>query len=155
MRTPLLIATALLLAACGKSADEVAVSAMTGGKVDKDGDKMTIQTDQGAVTYNAAEGQALPASFPKDVYLPKDYTVQSTMDMAGALNVQLVVPGKAGGEFAAAGAAMPGMGWKQQVSMQQDGTSILVFDNDKQMVQYSFTDDESGKGLVNVTVTKK
>lgn len=155
MRTPLLIAAALLLAACGKSTDEVAVSAMTGGKVDKDGDKMTIQTEQGAVTYNAAEGQALPASFPKDVFLPKDYSVRNSTDMQGALMVNLVVPGKPGDVFTAAGAAMPGMGWRQSASMQQDGTSILVFDNDTQMVQYSFMDDEPGKALVSIAVTKK
>jgi hypothetical protein len=155
MRTPLLIAAALLLAACGKSADEVAVSAVSGGQVEKDGDKMTIQTEQGAVTFNAEEGQALPANFPKDVYLPKDYAVRSSMDMNGALMVDLVSPGKPADVFAAAGAAMPGMGWKQSASMQQAGTSILVFENDAQMVQYSVMDDEPGKAHVSVAVTKK
>jgi len=117
MRIPLLIAAALLLAACGKSPDEVAVSAMSGGKVDKDGDKLTVQTDQGAVTFNAAEGQPLPANFPKDVFLPKDYSVRS--------------------------------------SMEQQGTSILVFENEAQMVQYSVMDDEPGKAHVSVAITKK
>jgi hypothetical protein len=155
MRIPLLIAAALLLAACGKSADEVAVSAVSGGKVEKNGDKMTIQTEQGAVVFNAEEGQALPANFPKDVYLPKDYSVRSSMDMNGALMVDLLSPDKPADVFAAAGAAMPGMGWKQSASMQQEGTRILVFENEAQMVQYSVMDDEPGKAHVSLAITKK
>jgi hypothetical protein len=155
MRPLVLIAVTLLVAACGKSPDEVAVAAATGGKVDKDGDKMTIQTEQGAVTFNAEQGQALPANFPKDVFLPKDYSVRSSMDMNGALMLDLVTPGKPADAFAAAGAAMPGMGWKQTASLQQAGTSILVYENEAQMVQYSFADDEPGKAHVSVAVTKK
>lgn len=155
MRIPLLIAAALLLSACGKSPDEAAVSAMSGGKVDKDGDKLTVQTDQGAVTFNAAEGQPLPANFPKDVFLPKDYSVRSSMDMNGALLVDVLAPGTPAEVFAAAGAAMPGMGWKQSASMQQQGTRILVFENEAQMVQYSVMDDEPGKAHVSVAITKK
>lgn len=155
MRIPLMIAAALLLAACGKTPDEAAVSAVSGGKVEKDGDKMTVQTEQGAVTFNAAEGQPLPANFPKDIYLPKDYSVRSSMDMNGALMVDLLAPGAPADVFAAAGAAMPGMGWKQSASVQQEGTRILVFENEAQMVQYSVTDDEPGKAHVSVAITKK
>jgi hypothetical protein len=154
MRIPLLIAAALLLAACGKSPDEVAVSAVTGGKATKDGDKLTVQTDQGAVTFNAQAGQPLPANFPKDVFLPKDYSVRNSVDMNGALMVDLLVPAKRADVFAATGAAMPGMGWKQSASMTQPDVSVLVFENEAQMVQYSFN-DEDGKAHVSVSVTKK
>jgi hypothetical protein len=154
MRTPLLIAAALLLAACGKSPDEVAVSAVSGGKASKDGDKLTVQTEQGAVTFNAAAGQPLPASFPKDVFLPKGYEVRSSMDRNGAQLVDRLAPGKTADLFAATGAAMPGMGWKQSASMTQGGTSVLVFENEARMVQYSFNDEE-GKAHVSVSVTKK
>ena len=155
MRPFPMIAAALLLAACGKSADEAVVAAATGGKVDKDGDKMTIQTEQGAVTFNAQEGQALPANFPKDVFLPKDYSVRNSVDMNGALMVDLLAPGNPADAFAAAGAAMPGMGWEQKASVQQAGTRFLVFENEAQLVQYSFLDDEPGKAHVSVSVTKK
>lgn len=154
MRLPLLIAAALLLAACGKSPDEIAVSAVSGGKVSKDGDRTTVQTDQGAVTFNAQAGQALPASFPKAVFLPSDYTVRSSMDSNGALMVDLLATGNAADLLAATGAAMPGMGWKQSASVTQNGTSMLLFENDAQLVQYTFN-DEGGKGHVAVVVTKK
>ncbi|MGH8030488.1 MAG: hypothetical protein ACREO3_11200 [Arenimonas sp.] len=155
MRPIVLILATLLLAACGKSPQEAAVAAATGGKVDQDGDKTTVQTDQGTITYNAAQDQALPANFPKDVFLPKDYTVRSSMDMNGALMVDLVTDGKPADVFAATGAAMPGMGWKQTAAMQQQGNSVLVFENDAQMVQYSFLDDEPGKAHLSVAITKK
>ena len=155
MRPIVLIAATLLLAACGKSPDEAAVAAATGGKVDKDGDKMTVQTPEGTVTFNAEQGQSLPASFPKEVFLPAGYEVRSSMDMNGALMVDLVVPGKPADIFAATGAAMPGLGWKQTAAIQQQGTQALVFENDAQMVQYSFYDDEPGKAHLSVAVTKK
>ena len=65
MRTHLLIVAALLLAACGKFPN-----------------------------YNDEVGQALPANFPKDVFLPKDYSVRSSMEVYGELPVELVAPGK-------------------------------------------------------------
>ena len=155
MRPIVLIAATLLLAACSKTPDEAAVAIATGGKVDKDGDKMTVQTDQGTVTFNAEKGQALPPTFPKDVFLPKDFEVRSSMDLNGALMVDLVAPGKPADIFTAAGAAMPGMGWKQTAAIQQQGTQALVFENEAQMVQYSFFDDEPGKAHLSVAVTKK
>jgi hypothetical protein len=154
MRIALLITAAVLLSACGKSPDEIAVSAVSGGKVAKDGDKVTVQTDQGTATYSAEAGQPLPATFPKGVFLPKDYSVRTSYEMGGALLVDLVAPGKASDAFAAAGAAMPGLGWKQSASMTQAGTSVLVFENDAQIVQYSFN-DEADNTHVAVAVTKK
>jgi hypothetical protein len=155
MRPIVLIAATLLLAACGKTPNEAAVAIASGGKVQQDGDKMTIKTDEGTATFNAQQGQPLPPTFPKEVFLPDDYEVRSSMDLNGALMVDLVAPGKPADIFAATAAAMPGMGWKQNASIQQAGTQALVFENDAQLVQYSFFDDEPGKAHLSVAVTKK
>ena len=156
MRTHLLIVAALLLAACGQSPDEVAVSAVSDGKVEKDGDKRTVQTEEGTVTYYTEASQALPANFPKDVFLPKDYSVRGWVEMVGALKVDFVVPGKSNDLYAATGAAMPGMGWKQTVASQHEGipSSMLIFHKDARAVHYSFADYGSGKAIMSVNVMK-
>ena len=148
---------ALLLAACGKSPEDAALSAATGADVESDGDKVTIKTEEGSLQINADAGQELPASFPKDVYLPSDYSVVSSMDMAGkAVILQLAAPGKASEANAAAGKAMPGLGWEQKMAMQQAGTYVLMFENSDRVAQYSFTDDtENDNTQVSVTVSKK
>jgi hypothetical protein len=125
MRTHLLIVAALLLAACGKFPN-----------------------------YNDEAGQALPANFPKDVFLPKDYSVRSSVELHGALAVELVAPVVLADVLAAARAVMPGMGWRETAFMQQDEITILIFQNDAQAVQYSFEDDESGKAYMSVNVMK-
>jgi hypothetical protein len=158
--TPLIAAAlsvAVLLAACGKSPEDAALSAATGADVERDGDKVTIKTEEGQLDINAEAGQELPASFPKDVFLPSGYSVVSSMDMGGkAVILQLAAPGKASDANAAAGKAMPGMGWEQKMSMQQAGTYVLMFENSDRVAQYSFTDDaDNANTQVSVSVSKK
>jgi len=150
---PLAVAV-LLLAACGK-AEDAAVGVASGGAVQKDGDKTTISTEQGDVVLNAEEGQSLPSRFPKDVYLPEDYVVRSSMDMQGALMVDLVAPGSTKDAFAAAGKWMPEQNWTQTAMIQQGGQSVLVFEKERQLVQYSFFEDEADQVHVTVQLTEK
>ncbi|RYY75211.1 MAG: hypothetical protein EOO24_45815, partial [Comamonadaceae bacterium] len=84
--------TALIVApGCKKAQDaavETAIERATGTRVDvdKDGDTTTIKTEGGELRI-AASGDggtvALPADFPKDVFLPDDNTLASAMDMGG------------------------------------------------------------------------
>jgi len=150
---PLAVAV-LLLAACGK-AEDAAVGVASGGAVKQDGDKTTISTEQGDVVLNAEEGQPLPPRFPKDVYLPEDYSIRSSMDMQGVLMIDLEAPGTTKEAFAAAGKWMPEQNWNQSAMIQQGGQSVLVFEKERQLVQYSFFDDTPGKLHVTVQVTEK
>jgi hypothetical protein len=158
--TPLIAAAlsaALLLAACGKSPQEAAVSAASGGKVEQDGDTTTIKTDEGDLKISSESGQSLPASFPKDVYLPSGYSIQSSMDMADkAQMLQFTAPGNAADASAAAGKAMPGMGWEQKMSMQQGGVHVLMFENSDSVASYQFSDNPDGGGtMVVLSVSRK
>ena len=67
------LTTLLVAPGCKKAQDaavETAIERATGAKVEKDGDTMTIKTEQGEVKVATAEDGgtvAMPADFPKDV----------------------------------------------------------------------------------------
>ena len=93
IRLSIAIALAALLVApgCRKAQDaamETAIESATGAKVDvdKDGNEVTIKTEQGDLRIATAEdggSVAMPANYPKDVFLPDDNTLASAMDMGG------------------------------------------------------------------------
>lgn len=131
--TILMIAFATFaLAACGKSPGErmaeAAIEASTGQKaaVDADDGTITFKTDEGEMKIASGEGAKLPASFPKDVYLPDDYVVESAMEMPGALVVSLDTKGEVAALADAAGKHMASQGWKQSFAMQNAADSQMT-----------------------------
>ena len=97
------------------------------------------------------DGTKLPASFPKDVYLPSDYTVESAMETPDVLVVTLATKGKIGTLADAAGKDkreqgipllnhMAAQGWKQSFVMQTAGESqMAVYEKDKRSATVSFS----------------
>ena len=135
----------LALVACGKSpgerAAEAAIEQATGNKatVDADGNAVTIKTDEGEMKMSGGEDAKLPASFPKDVYLPKDYVVESSMEMPGALVVSLDTKGKMSALADDAGKHMAAQGWKQGFTMQNAADSqMTVYEKDNRTATVSF-----------------
>lgn len=137
---------ACALVACGKSpgerAAEAAIEASTGNKADvdaKDG-TVTLKTDDGEIRMAGGEGAQLPASFPKDVWLPKDYVVESSMEMPGALVVSLDTKGKLAALADDAGKHMAAQGWKQGFTMQNAADSqMTVYEKENRTATVSFS----------------
>ena len=74
------------LGGCRNAADaatEAAIETASGKKVDveRDGDTVTYKTEEGEMTMQGGVDLPLPSDFPKDVYLPKTYAVNSVMDI--------------------------------------------------------------------------
>ena len=137
-----------LLAACGKSPQEAAVSAASGGKVDmeQEGDKTTIKTADGTMTVATGDSAEIPATFPKDVWLPGRYQVKTAADFGGASILDLQVEDAVAAATAAASAGMDEQNWKQTMTMEQDGTHVLMFEKDGRVATYSVRKDEDGPG---------
>ena len=157
MRSLPLIAIAasavLALTACGKSAGEraaeAAIEASTGQKADVDAKNgaVTIKTDKGEMKMTSGDTAALPASFPKDVYLPEHYAVKSAMEMPNAMVLEIEAPGAVATLAADASKRMQAQGWKQQMAMAQTGQSqVLVYEKEKRSATLSFNDN-AGKGV--------
>lgn len=140
-----------VLAGCGKSPEErlaeAAIGAVTGKdvSVDKDGDKVTFGSGDETVTISGGDSAELPAGFPKDVWLPDDYKVESVMDSAGFTMVSLRADGTIGDASAAAQKTMEGAGWKRTMAAQDDTNSMLAFEHGERNALLSFDrHDESG-----------
>lgn len=147
-------AITLCLAGCHKAqevAAEAAIESASGHKVDieRDGDKVTYESDEGEVTMQHGMDLSLPADFPKDIYLPGKYTVNSVMDMGGMHVVALMAPEPVPALFSAASATMQQQGWKQVTAMQQaTGSAMLAFEKEQRHVALSFNRNRQGEGTV-------
>ena len=148
------LTTLLVAPGCKKAQDaavETAIERATGAKVEKDGDTMTIKTEQGEVKVATAEDGgtvAMPADFPKDVYLPADNKLASAMDMAGMQMLNMTTPQELAGVSADIEKSMQGQGWKREMAMQAGGGSTLMYSKDKRQVVYQMLKaDEGGTQL--------
>ena len=153
--------TALLVApGCKKAQDaavETAIERATGAKVEKDGDTMTIKTEQGEVKVATAEDGgtvAMPADFPKDVYLPADNKLASAMDMAGMQMLNMTTPQELARVSADIEKSMQGQGWKREMAMQAgDGSTLMYSKDNRQVVYQMLKADEGGTQLAVRTGT--
>lgn len=157
MRQFLLLSFAVLsLAGCGKSPGErmaeAAIEARTGHKADVDADKgqVSIRTDQGEMKINSGGGTALPAAFPKDVYLPDTYSVEASMEMPNAVIVHLLTPGEMSAVATAADTRMQAQGWKSTTLMHGTQAKVVMYEKDKRHATLTIADGQGkskGKGV--------
>ena len=148
------LTTLLVAPGCKKAQDaavETAIERATGAKVEKDGDTMTIKTEQGEIKVATAEDGgtvAMLADFPKDVYLPADNKLASAMDMAGMQMLNMTTPQELAGVSADIEKSMQGQGWKREMAMQAGDGSTLMYSKDKRQVVYQMLKaDEGGTQL--------
>lgn len=145
-----LIAAVAALPACKKAQDaavEAAMEKTTGMKVDKDGNAVTIKTEQGDLKVATAEeggSVPLPAGFPSDIYLPDGHKVASAMELGGAQMVNLTTAADMAAVHAAADKAMQDGGWKREMAMQTGDSSSLAYSKDKRQVFYQLMKGEEG-----------
>lgn len=156
LRLALAVALIALLGApgCKKAQDaavETAIERATGAKVEKNGESMTIKTEQGDIKVATAEdggAVALPADFPKDVFLPSDNTLASAMDMGGMQMLNMTTPQELATVSADIEKSMQDQGWKREMAMQAGGGNTLMYSKDKRQVVYQMLKaDEGGTQL--------
>jgi hypothetical protein len=127
-------ATAMLSAAgckrAAETASDAAIAAASGGKVEvsRDGGTTTIATGDGKqkMTISAGADVALPASFPKDVFLPADYKVESAMELPNAMIVHVLATGTLEAIAPEADKAMQAQGWKPALTMADTPQAHIV-----------------------------
>ena len=158
IRLSIAIALAALLVApgCRKAQDaamETAIESATGAKVDvdKDGNEVTIKTEQGDLRIATAEdggSVAMPANFPKDVFLPADNTLASAMDMGGMQMLNMTTPQELAAVSADIEKSMQDQGWKREMAMQAGVGNTLMYSKDNRQVVYQMLKaDEGGTQL--------
>lgn len=154
------IALLLLLAVAGcrkagEAATEVAIERASDGKVevDRDGDVTTLRGEDGSqVRMSTGDDITLPAGFPRDIYLPRDYALNSVVEMGPVIMVQLSSTQTVSDLYASADQAMQAHGWKQVMAMRQaSGSAVLGFEKEQRRASLTFSGGNGdGRTLVGV-----
>jgi len=140
----------LALAACGKSPEERMASAIasaagdTDVSVQEEGERVVLGTGDEAMTISSGDSASLPANFPKDVFLPDDYTIESALDSTGFSMVSLRAPGQVDELADAADRYMRAGGWKQSMMAGDEQSRIMTFQNERNIAALSFDRAEDG-----------
>lgn len=140
-----------------EAAVEAALEHATGNKVDidKDGQAVKIQTEQGEVNIASAGAGgtvALPDGFPTDVYLPPERAIESAMDMAGMQMVNLATQAGVPALSGEVERAMKAQGWTREMAMQAGDGSTLVYRKDKRQVVYQIGAGDNGGSRLAVRI---
>ena len=158
-RLPVIVLLLLLAAAgcrkAGETAAEAAIERASGGKleVDRDGDVTTLRGEDGSqMRIASGDDLTLPAGFPRDVYLPRDYALNSVVEMGPVTMVQLSSPQTVSDLYASADQAMQALGWRQVMAMRQaSGSAVLGFEKDQRRASLTFSGGPGdGRTLVGV-----
>lgn len=146
----------LLVVACGDPAgDAAAESALAAAGAEdvvigEDGETIKYRTGDGEVTITGGNAATLPGDFPKDVYLPAEFVVESTLAMNRDLFVGLGVEEDVTVLYGAAREAMAGQGWTETLAaLENSENGLLTFEKDDRSVVVSFTreSDRTNMGL--------
>jgi len=145
---------------CGKKTSETLVEKIiekqmakdgVKGKVDLSDGKMTIETPQGTATYSSGSGAKVPDNFPKDVQVYAGAKVMASVNTPQGQNLMLESGDSVAKIITFYKGKMSGEGWKEEMSMNQGESSVLVFKKEQRMA--SIVVARSGEGSqINLTV---
>lgn len=151
------LATSALLATTGckradQAAADAAIAAASGGKVDvsHDGETTTIKSADGtqAMTVSTGGDAKLPADFPKDVYLPANYKVETAMEMPGAIITHVLTQGNVASVASDADKGMLAQGWKQTMTMaQSEQAHIVMWEKGERHATLTIAGDSANGGV--------
>lgn len=137
----------------GEAAADAAIAAASGGKVDvshADDGTTTITSKDGkqTMTVSTGDGAALPAAFPKDVFLPSDYKVESAMEMPGAVITHVLTNGSVASVASDADKAMQAQGWKQTMTLaQSEQAHIVMWEKGERHATLTIAGDKARGGV--------
>ncbi|MCX6996939.1 MAG: hypothetical protein NTV49_07600 [Kiritimatiellaeota bacterium] len=131
-----LMVAGLLLTGCGKKAVEKMVEARMAkqgvkAKVDLSGEQVTIQTKDGTSTFSGGKGAKVPDTFPKDVFVYPGATVMASVTVPKGCNLVLETKDDLEKVLGAFKDQMAGAGWKEEMNMNQGGTSMAAYKKDQ------------------------
>ena len=137
----------------GEAAADAAIAAASGGKVDvshADDGTTTITSKDGkqTMTVSTGDGAALPTAFPKDVFLPSDYKVESAMEMPGAVITHVLTNGSVASVASDADKAMQAQGWKQTMTLaQSEQAHIVMWEKGERHATLTIAGDKAQGGV--------
>ena len=135
-RIVLVAAAALVMVGCGKKASESIAEKMIEHAMAKDGvkgkvnitdGKVTMETKDGTASFSTGEGVKVPDNFPKDVLVYDGAKVIACVAAPGGQNLVLESKDSIEKVIAAYKGKMTGAGWKEEMSMNQADSAMLIY----------------------------
>jgi len=118
----------LALGGCNKAAEKVIESKMAkegvNAKVDSSGEKMTIQTKDGTAVIAGGKGTTVPENFPKDIYVYEGATITASISVPNGFNLVMETGDSPEKVLGAIKSKMTGLGWKEEMAMNQAKFSV-------------------------------
>ena len=153
----------ILTFGCGKAAKSIsekavekAIEAQTGGKADvniTDG-KVTVKTKDGTSSIDMSGGGAIPADFPKDVYVPGSAKIMGSVNTPDGTMVTMESSealAKASEKYIS---EMKAQGWTEDANANMNGQIMLAFKKEQRTASVMLSSSD-GKTQVILTVTKQ
>jgi hypothetical protein len=143
----------------GQTIMEKAIESQTGGKVNIDAEKGTMNVDTKDGSFSAGENAKIPDNFPKDIFVFSDAKVIFAMNgVSGEKSYSIayfsaVTPVEAMGKYKD---EMTKIGWQKENEMDLGAQGkILNFKKDQArvMVTIGTSEDEENKGKTQIGVT--
>ena len=154
---------ALAMTGCGKKASESLAEKMIESAMAKDGvkgkvnisdGKVSIETKDGTSSVSSGEGTKVPDTFPKDVPVYAGTKVLMSINVPNGMNLMLESGDSLEKIVAFYKGKMTGAGWKEEMSMNQPSTTILVYKKEPRTVQLAVT-QAGTTSQINLTVADK
>jgi len=121
------------------------------GKVNISDGKVTMETKDGTTSYAAGAGTKVPDTFPKDVQVYAGAKVMASVSVPNGQNLMLESGDSIEKIVAFYKGQMSGGGWKEEMSMNQGTSSMLVYKKEPRTVSIVVTQADKGS-QINLTV---
>lgn len=155
------LVAAVALAGCGKKTSESLAEKMIEHAMAKDGvkgkvsisdGKMTVQTKDGTTSWAAGEGTKVPDTFPKDIQVYAGAKVLASVSVPNGQNLML----ESGDSIEKIIAFYKGSmkEWKEEMSMNQGESSMLIYKKEQRQVSIVVTRADKGS-QINLTVASE
>jgi hypothetical protein len=152
-----ILACLLALSGCGQSSDEQAIEKSMGdsagetASVDLSGNQIEISTEQGKINVASGEGVAVPAGFPKDIYLYEGARIMTSMTMPQGQMLTLETADPAARVDDAYDATMSAAGWKREMAMDSADGRMFSYAKDNRHAQVTIVaDSDDAKTTITV-----
>ena len=156
------LALALAITGCsrqslGEKAAEKIIESQTGADVDinKDGNDVTIKTEDGESQYSTGGTAKLPENFPKDLVIAEDAKIMMSSTAEGATTITYSTAIEQGEILKKYISTLAGLGWKKEMEIDMGAGKIASFSKDKEKTSVTIGENsnnaELGQTMVSVT----
>lgn len=145
----------------GEKAAEKIIEAQTGADVDinKDGNDVTIKTQDGESQYSTGGNAKIPDDFPKEFVVADDAKIMMSSSAEGAVTITYATDIEQGEMLKKYISSFSDLGWKKEMEVDLGTGKIASFSKDKERVSVTIGENSNntalGKSIVSVTYAKE